>query len=122
MYVRLIFIRLTDGVYKAGFATQTEAYEANVKPLFESLDRVEKLLGGGKAFLVGDRLTEADIRLYTTIVRFDPVYHGHFKCNLGSIRVSKISRSRLRCSLTVTLWARSLNFFPSMIIRILTVG
>lgn len=93
-------IHSTDGVYKAGFATTPEAYEANVKPLFASLDRVEKLLGGGKEFLVGDRLTEADIRLFTTIVRFDPVYHGHFKCNLGSIRVSKISSPRLRCWLT----------------------
>jgi len=77
-----------DGVYKSGFATAPEAYEANVKPLFESLDRVENLLVGGKEFLVGGRLTEVDIRLYTTIIRFDPVYHGHFKCNLGSIRVS----------------------------------
>lgn len=74
-------------MYKSGFATKPEAYEANVKPLFASLDRLEKILDG-KDFLIGGTLTEADIRLYTTIVRFDPVYHGHFKCNLGSIRVS----------------------------------
>lgn len=58
--------------------------EKNVYPLFESLDRVEKLLEG-KKYLVQDTFTEADIRLFTTIVRFDPVYFGHFKCNLKSI-------------------------------------
>lgn len=81
----------TDGVYKTGFATKPDAYEANVVPLFASLDRLESILAPeGKTFLIGDRLTEADIRLYTTIIRFDPVYHGHFKCNLGTIRVSAI--------------------------------
>lgn len=58
--------------------------EKNVYPLFKSLDRVEKLLEG-KKYLVQDTFTEADIRLFTTIVRFDPVYFGHFKCNLKSI-------------------------------------
>ena len=52
--------------------------------MFESLDRLEKILEGGKKYVVGDQLTEADVRLYTTIIRFDPVYVGHFKCNLGS--------------------------------------
>lgn len=75
-------------MYKSGFATKQEAYEASVKPLFASLDKLEAIFAGGKKFLIGDRLTEADVRLFTTIIRFDPVYHGHFKCNLGSIRVS----------------------------------
>jgi glutathionyl-hydroquinone reductase len=58
--------------------------ENNVYPLFESLDRVEKMLDG-KKYLVQETFTEADIRLWTTIVRFDPVYFGHFKCNKKSI-------------------------------------
>ncbi|KAF8609422.1 glutathione S-transferase [Ceratobasidium sp. AG-I] len=80
-----VYDTVNNGVYKCGFATTQEAYEAAVGPLFASLDRLEKLIKG-KDYFFGDRLTEADIRLYTTIVRFDPVYHGHFKCNLGSIR------------------------------------
>ena len=72
-------------MYKSGFATSQGAYEAAVVPLFASLDRLEKMLTG-KDFLVGGRLTEADVRLFVTIVRFDPVYVGHFKCNLRTIR------------------------------------
>ncbi|CAO3655851.1 unnamed protein product [Mucor hiemalis] len=79
-----IYDTINNGVYKSGFATTQEAYEKNVYPLFKSLDRVEKLLEG-KKYLVQDTFTEADIRLFTTIVRFDPVYFGHFKCNLKSI-------------------------------------
>ncbi|CAE6431231.1 unnamed protein product [Rhizoctonia solani] len=80
-----VYDTVNNGVYKCGFATTQEAYESAVGPLFQSLDRLEKMIEG-KEYYIGDRLTEADIRLYTTIVRFDPVYHGHFKCNLGSIR------------------------------------
>ncbi|WFD44777.1 glutathionyl-hydroquinone reductase [Malassezia psittaci] len=76
---------VNSGVYKTGFATTMEAYLENVEPLFESLDRLEKHLQD-KKYLVGDQLTEADIRLYTTTVRFDTVYFGHFKCNLHMIR------------------------------------
>ena len=79
-----VYNDINNGVYKSGFASTQEAYEKAVKPLFASLDRVEDRLSDGREFLVGGKLTEADIRLYTTIVRFDPVYHGHFKCNLGS--------------------------------------
>lgn len=78
-------VQVNNGVYKSGFASTASAYESNVKPLFESLDRLEKMLDG-KDYLVGNQLTEADVRLYTTIVRFDPVYVGHFKCNIGTIR------------------------------------
>lgn len=81
-----VYDTVNNGVYKSGFATTQAAYEKAVVPLFESLDRLEKILSDGREFLIGDRLTEADIRLYTTIVRHDPVYHGHFKCNLGMIR------------------------------------
>jgi len=79
-----VYDDINNGVYKCGFATTQEAHEKNVTKLFASLDRVEALLAH-KTWLVGDRFTEADIRLWTTIVRFDPVYVGHFKCNLKTI-------------------------------------
>lgn len=77
-----IYDTVNNGVYKSGFATSQEAYEAAVTELFESLDWLEGILGDGRQYLTGDTVTEADWRLYTTLVRFDPVYHGHFKCNL----------------------------------------
>lgn len=76
-----IYDTLNNGVYKAGFATSQAAYEDAVVPLFETLDWLEDLLAD-RRYLVGDTFTEADIRLFTTLVRFDPVYVGHFKCNL----------------------------------------
>jgi len=80
----LVYEDVNNGVYKAGFAASQAAYEAAVIPLFERLDWLEERLGG-RRYLLGDRLTEADIRLFTTLVRFDTVYHGHFKCNLRRI-------------------------------------
>lgn len=79
-----VYDTVNNGVYKAGFATTQDAYEAAVRPLFETLDRLEETLSHGD-WLVGDALTEADIRLFTTLVRFDAVYHGHFKCNVRRI-------------------------------------
>ncbi|KAK9718729.1 S-glutathionyl-(chloro)hydroquinone reductase [Basidiobolus ranarum] len=79
-----IYETINNGVYKSGFATTQQAYETNCVTLFKSLDRVEKILTEHE-FLVGETFTEADIRLWTTIIRFDPVYHGHFKCNIKSI-------------------------------------
>jgi glutathionyl-hydroquinone reductase len=76
-----IYDTVNNGVYKAGFAGTQEAYEAALVPLFESLDWLEERLGKNR-FLVGDHPTEADWRLFTTLVRFDPVYFGHFKCNV----------------------------------------
>ncbi|WP_136440020.1 glutathione S-transferase family protein [Pacificoceanicola onchidii] len=75
-----IYDTLNNGVYKSGFATTQEAYEAAVYPLFETLDWIEARLES-KRYLVGPRITEADWRLFTTLIRFDKVYHGHFKCN-----------------------------------------
>jgi glutathionyl-hydroquinone reductase len=75
-----IYDTVNNGVYKSGFATSQKAYEAAVGPLFDSLDWLEARLSETR-YLLGDRLTEADWRLVTTLVRFDPVYHGHFKCN-----------------------------------------
>lgn len=75
-----IYDTVNNGVYKAGFATTQEAYEEAVYPLFESLDWIEGILSENR-YLMGDRVTEADWRLFTTLIRFDKVYHGHFKCN-----------------------------------------
>lgn len=77
----LIYTTVNNGVYKAGFATAQDAYDEAVEALFATLDRLEERLAG-RRYLVGDRLTEADIRLYPTLARFDPVYYSHFKCNL----------------------------------------
>jgi putative glutathione S-transferase len=76
-----IYDTVNNGVYKCGFATGQTAYEEAVAPLFETLDWLEERLAQSR-FLFGDTLTEADIRLFTTLVRFDSVYVGHFKCNL----------------------------------------
>lgn len=75
---------INNGVYKAGFATEQSVYAREVTTLFEALDDIEQRLDGQR-YLVGDRVTEADWRLFTTLLRFDPVYHGHFKCNLRRI-------------------------------------
>ena len=79
-----VYETLNNGVYRAGFATTQAAYEEAVGPLFETLDWLEDRLRG-RTHLCGDGLTEADIRLFTTLIRFDAVYHGHFKCNLRRI-------------------------------------
>lgn len=75
-----IYDTVNNGVYKSGFATTQKAYDAAVVPLFESLDWLEDRLSK-RRYLMGDRITEADWRLFTTLVRFDLVYHLHFKCN-----------------------------------------
>lgn len=75
-----IYDTLNNGVYKCGFATTQAAYDAAIGPLFDTLDWIEDRLGANR-YLMGDKLTEADWRLFTTLIRFDAVYHGHFKCN-----------------------------------------
>ena len=79
-----VYDTVNNGVYRAGFATTQEAYEEAVTALFASLDWIEGLLGDN-ACLAGDRLTEADWWLFTTLARFDAVYVGHFKCNIRRI-------------------------------------
>jgi putative glutathione S-transferase len=79
-----IYDTFNNGVYKAGFATTQAAHEEAVVPLFETLDWLEKRLSTQR-YLCGEEVTEADWRLFTTLVRFDYVYHGHFKCNIRRI-------------------------------------
>ncbi|MCZ2723356.1 glutathione S-transferase family protein [Marinomonas sp. 15G1-11] len=79
-----IYNTVNNGVYRAGFATTQEAYDMAYHELFDSLDWLEDRLSKQR-YLVGDRLTEADWRLFTTLIRFDAVYHGHFKCNRNKL-------------------------------------
>ena len=75
-----VYEDVNNGVYRCGFAGSQASYERAYARLFAALDRLEERLTGQR-YLVGDTITEADVRLFTTLVRFDPVYHGHFKCN-----------------------------------------
>jgi putative glutathione S-transferase len=98
-----IYATVNNGVYKAGFATTQSAYEAAVFPLFETLDWLEQHLAR-RRFLCGDAPTEADWRLFTTLVRFDAVYVGHFKCNIR----------RLADYPSLWAYARDLYAWPGM--------
>jgi putative glutathione S-transferase len=83
-----VYETVNNGVYKTGFATSQKAYEENVYPLFKSLDRLEEHLSqpGHSPYLFGEYITDADIRLYTTLIRFDVGYYTLFKCNIKMIR------------------------------------
>lgn len=80
-----VYTNVNNGVYKAGFATTQEAYEEAIEPLFETLDWLEHRLSSQR-YLTGEVLTEADWRLFTTLIRFDAVYVGHFKCNIRRLQ------------------------------------
>lgn len=79
-----VFRDVNNGVYRAGFSGDQEAYQRAYDQLFAALDWLEDLLDT-RRYLLGDHITEADVRLFTTLVRFDPVYHGHFKCNRNKL-------------------------------------
>ncbi len=81
----LVYPTLNNGVYRAGFATTQVAYEEAFHGVFEALDLLEARLGDGRSYLMGERFTETDIRVFVTLVRFDAAYHGLFKCNLRRI-------------------------------------
>ncbi|WP_022707886.1 glutathione S-transferase family protein [Paracoccus zeaxanthinifaciens] len=98
-----VYDTVNNGVYKAGFATSQDAYDKAVGPLFDSLDSIEGLLGQHR-YLTGDRITEADWRLFTTVIRFDAVYHTHFKCN----------RRRIVDHPSLWGWARELYQWPGV--------
>ncbi len=100
---KLVYDSINNGVYRCGFATSQEAYEEAYNRLFEALDTVENLLDQ-KRYLTGWQITEADWRLFTTLIRFDSVYHGHFKCN----------RQRLEDYPSISQYVRELYQWPSV--------
>ena len=79
--MRRVFTEVNNGVYRCGFAGTQEAYDDAYDRLWTAIDWLESRLSDGRSFLMGESLTEADVRLFTTLARFDAVYHGHFKCN-----------------------------------------
>jgi putative glutathione S-transferase len=80
----MIYAGVNNGVYRAGFATTQDAYHEAVTGVFAALDQLEQRLSGQR-YLAGDALTEADVRLWVTLARFDAVYYSHFKCNIRRI-------------------------------------
>ena len=82
--MKRVFTEVNNGVYRCGFAGSQETYEAAYERLFNALDWLEERLTD-RRYLMGDAVTEADVRLFTTLARFDPVYHGHFKCNRNKL-------------------------------------
>ena len=98
--MKRVFTEVNNGVYRCGFAGSQETYDAAYDRLFVALDWLEDRLAG-RRYLMGDSITEADVRLFTTLARFDPVYHGHFKCN----------RSKL--SEMPVLWAYARDLFQT---------
>jgi len=95
-----VYTKLNNGVYRAGFATTQEAYEEAFRGVFSMLDELERRLAGG-TFLFGEALTETDIRVFVTLVRFDAAYHGVFKCNLRRITEYPASSAYLRRMMAV---------------------
>jgi putative glutathione S-transferase len=95
-----IYSDVNNGVYRCGFATSQEAYETAYDALFERLDALEQRLAD-RDYLLGDTLSEVDVRLFTTLVRFDAVYHGHFKCN------------RVKLTELPNLWAYARRLYQS---------
>jgi putative glutathione S-transferase len=104
-----IYPKINNGVYRCGFATTQEAYEEALNELFTALDALEECLSQQR-YLVGNTLTEADWRLFTTLVRFDPVYVGHFKCNLKRIVDYPNLSAYVRDLYQVTGIAETVNF------------
>lgn len=90
-----IYTEINNGVYRCGFAGSQESYEKAFKRLFDALDKISERLET-RRYLMGDHITEADVRLYTTLVRFDAVYHGHFKCNRNKISEMPVLYNYLR--------------------------
>lgn len=98
--MRLVYTEINNGVYRCGFAGSQEAYDQAYARLFAALDHISERLEGQR-YLMGDSLTEADVRLFTTLVRFDAVYHGHFKCNRSTLSAMPV------------LWAYARDLFQT---------
>lgn len=105
----LVYTNINNGVYKAGFATTQTAYEDAFTALFKALDKVENILSKNR-YLLGGTLTEADWRLFTTLIRFDNVYVGHFKCNLRTIESYPALSNYVRDLYQVKGVASTVNF------------
>ncbi|MBP6345597.1 MAG: glutathione S-transferase family protein [Neisseriaceae bacterium] len=106
-----IYETLNNGVYRAGFATTQAAYEEAFTALFATMDWLEARLAVGGPYLMGEALTEADIRLFTTLVRFDAVYHGHFKCNQRQLQDYPALWAYTRRLYALPAFAQDVNFF-----------
>ena len=105
-----VYDHINNGVYKAGFATTQEAYSSAYHALFDALDRVEEMLSKDK-YLTGNTITEADWRLFTTLIRFDSVYYGHFKCNKQQIEQYKNIAGYLRALYQYPGVAETVDFY-----------
>lgn len=105
----LVYDAVNNGVYKCGFARSQGAYEEAYRALFDTLDKLSTRLAG-HPFLVGDTLTEADIRLYVTLVRFDSVYYGHFKCNRNRIEDDPVLQAYLERLYTMPAFRDTTRF------------
>ncbi len=105
-----IYEGLNNGVYRAGFAQSQQAYNEAVTDVFTTLDRLETRLASFNPFLLGDSLTESDIRLFVTLIRFDSVYHGLFKCNLRRLTDYPRLRSYLKRIYQISGVAETVNF------------
>lgn len=97
-----LYPRLNNGVYRAGFATTAISYQQAFSEVFSQLDELELMLSDGRTFLLGERLTESDIRLFVTLIRFDVAYHGLFKCNLRRVRDYPLLNRYLKSMLSVS--------------------
>ncbi|MEI8643404.1 glutathione S-transferase family protein [Pseudoalteromonas sp. Hal040] len=105
-----VYHNINNGVYRAGFATTQEAYTSAFDNLFAALDKIEQRLTANR-YLVGDTLTEADWRLFTTLIRFDSVYVGHFKCNLRTIESYPAISNYLRELYQVEGVSKTVDFY-----------
>jgi putative glutathione S-transferase len=101
---------VNEGVYRAGFADNRDAYAAAVAEVFEALDTLEKRLSDGRPYLFGEALLETDVRLWVTLARFDAVYYGHFEVNLRQLRDYPFLWAYARCLYALEAFRGTTNF------------